>query len=96
VVALEKRRKKMEKYNEIQKDIPISNRPNAKYIELAKQMDVGDSILFKTDSEAMCMANGIRLTHGKCVDGKATIKAFAKRMQKENGKLIGYRVWRKA
>jgi transposase-like protein len=38
----------MEKYNEIQKDIPISNRPNAKYIELAKQMDVGDSILFKT------------------------------------------------
>ena len=84
----------MEKYNQIQKDIPISNRPNAKYVEIAKQMDVDDSILFKTHMEATSLVNAIRLTHGKCINGTATVKAFAKRMQKENGKLIGYRVWR--
>ena len=86
----------MEKYREIEKDIPISNRTNAKYVELAKKMEVGDSILFKTDKEAVSMVNAIRLTHGKCVDGTAMVKTFAKRVQKENGKLIGYRVWRKA
>jgi hypothetical protein len=84
----------MEKYNEIQKDIPISNRPNAKYIEIAKQMEVDDSILFKSQTEATSLVNAIRLTYGKCINGKATVKSFAKRMQKENGKLIGYRVWR--
>ena len=84
----------MEKYNEIQKGIPISNRPNAKYVEIAKQMEVDDSILFKTHMEATSLVNAIRLTYGKCINGKATVKSFAKRMQKENGKLIGYRVWR--
>ena len=82
------------KYGEIEKAIPISNRPNAKYVEIAKKMEVDDSILFKTDSEAVCMVNAIRLRYGNCINRKATIKAFAKRMQKENGKLIGYRVWR--
>ena len=84
----------MIEYYKIQKGIPISNRPNAKYIEIAKQMEVDDSILFKSQTEATSLVNAIRLTHGKCINGKATVKSFAKRMQKENGKLIGYRVWR--
>ena len=83
-----------DKYGEIQKAIPISNRHNAKYMVLAKQMEVDDSILFKTDLEASSLAHAIRITHGKCINGTAKVKTFAKRMQKENGKFIGYRVWR--
>jgi len=83
-----------EKYNEIQKDVPISSRPNSPYAQIAKKMEIGDSILFKTHSEAVSMVNAVRLRYGKCINRKATIKAFAKRMQRENGKLIGYRVWR--
>ena len=87
----------MIKYGEIEKAIPISNRPNAKYLEIAKQMEINDSILFKTNTEAESMVNAIRLKYGQCIDGKATVKAFAKRKQTErgvHGKFIGYRVWR--
>jgi hypothetical protein len=82
----------MKKYNEIQKDVPIV--PSGHYAQIAKKMEIDDSILFKTHSEAVSMVNAIRLRHGKCINRKATVKAFVKRMQKENGKLIGYRVWR--
>jgi translation initiation factor 2B subunit (eIF-2B alpha/beta/delta family) len=82
------------KYGEIEKNIPILRNSWSMYKEIAKKMDVDDSILFKTNKEAVSMANAIRLTHGHCINNTATIKAFAKRMQKENGKFIGYRVWR--
>ncbi len=86
----------MKKYGEIEKGIPISNRTNAKYVEIAKQMEVDDSILFKTDKEATSLVNAIRLTHGKCINGTATVKAFAKRMEHNgwNSTTVGYRVWR--
>ena len=83
-----------DKYCEIQKGIPISNRHNAKYVVIAKQMEVDDSILFKTDLEATSLVSAIRLTHGKCIDGTAKVKTSTKRIQKENGKFLGYRVWR--
>tara|TARA_Y100000816_G_C26030690_1_gene539566 strand:- start:684 stop:962 length:279 start_codon:yes stop_codon:yes gene_type:complete len=83
-------------YRKIEKDVPISTRPYAPYAKIAKKMEIDDSILFKTHSEAASMVNAIRLRYGKCINGKATVKAFACRMQKENGKLLGYRVWRTA
>lgn len=81
-------------YRKIEKDVPISSRPYAPYAEIAKKMEISDSIFFKTHSEAVSMVNAIRLRYGKCVNNRATVKAFACRMQKDNGKLIGYRVWR--
>ena len=44
-------------YRKIEKNIPISNKPNARYLEIAKQMEINDSILFKTNTEEIGRAH---------------------------------------